>query len=79
MTKKEMITKMQLEETILVALKKLKRENRYIALQLHPAIGHTTIEKERNTLRINEGRDGKFEGVSESFYDEMVNQFDSRN
>jgi hypothetical protein len=68
-----------MEETILTVLKKLKREKRYIALQLHPASGHTTIEREGNTLRINEGRDGKFEGVSESFYDEMVNRFDSRN
>ena len=68
-----------MEEKILDSLKKLKREKKYIALQLHPAIGHTTIEKEGNILRINEGRDGKFEGVSESFYDEMVNRFDSRN
>jgi hypothetical protein len=68
-----------MEEQILNTLKKLKKEKRYIALQLHPAPGHTTIEREGNTLRINEGRDGKFEGVSESFYDEMVNRFDSRN
>ena len=68
-----------MEEKILNTLKKLKREKKYIALQLHPGIGYTTIEKEGNILRINEGRDGKFEGVSESFYDEMVNRFDSRN
>jgi len=67
-----------MEEKILNTLKKLKREKRYIALQLHPAIGHTTIEREGNRLRINEGRDGTFEGVSESFYDEIVDQFDSR-
>jgi hypothetical protein len=67
-----------MEEQILNTLKKLKKEKKYIALQLHPASGHTTIEQEGNILRINEGRDGKFEGISESFYDEMVKRFDSR-
>lgn len=27
---------------------------------------------------INEGRDGKFDNISEAFYDEMVTKYDSR-
>jgi hypothetical protein len=27
---------------------------------------------------INEGRDGKFEDITETFYNEMVNKYDSR-
>lgn len=59
-------------------LKKMKREKRYTALSLHPPIGATTIQPEGNRMFINEGREGKFESVSESFYDEMVKKYDSR-
>jgi hypothetical protein len=67
-----------MEEAIISVLKRLKKEKKYIALHLHPAVGHSIIEREGNILRINDGREGKWEGVSESFYDEMVKQFDSR-
>jgi hypothetical protein len=59
-------------------LKKRKREKKYTALSLFPPIGATTIQKDGNRMYINEGREGKFEDVSESFYDEMVKKYDSR-
>jgi hypothetical protein len=59
-------------------LKQLKRNKQYIALSLHPAIGNTTIEREGNRMFINEGRDGKWEDISEQFYDTMVEKYDSR-
>lgn len=67
-----------MEQEIIQRLKSLKRNKKYIALSLHPAVGNSTIDKENNRLFINEGRDGKWERVSEAFYDEMVNKFDSR-
>lgn len=67
-----------MQQEIINTLTKLKKSKKYIALQLHPAIGNSTISKEDNRLFINEGREGKWEGVSESFYDEMVAKFDSR-
>ena len=36
------------------------------------------IQKNGNRMYINEGRDGKWENISESFYDEMVSRYDSR-
>ncbi len=65
-------------QEILNKLKQLKRDKKYIALSLWPPPLSTTIQREDNRMYINEGRDGKFEGVSEAFYDEMVNKFDSR-
>jgi hypothetical protein len=67
-----------MQQEIIKTLNGLKRNKKWIALQLHPAIGNSTISRESNRLFINEGRDGKWEGVSESFYDEMVAKFDSR-
>jgi hypothetical protein len=67
-----------MEQEIVQRLKSLKRNKKYIALSLHPAVGNSMIDKEGNRLFINEGRDGKWEGVSEAFYDEIVNKFDSR-
>jgi hypothetical protein len=68
-----------MQQEIIKTLNGLKRNKKWIALQLHPAIGNSTFSRENNRLFINEGRDGKWEGVSESFYDEMVAKFDSRN
>jgi hypothetical protein len=65
-------------QEILNKLKQLKRDKKYIALSLWPPLLSTTIQKEDNTMYINEGRDGKFEGVSEAFYDEAVSKYDSR-
>jgi hypothetical protein len=67
-----------MQQEIVKTLNGLKRNKKWIALSLHPAIGDSTISREDNRLFINEGRDGKWEGVSESFYDEMVAKFDSR-
>lgn len=68
-----------MQQEIVKTLTGLKKNKKWIALSLHPAIGNSTITREENRLFINEGRDGKWEGVSESFYDEMVRKFDSRN
>jgi hypothetical protein len=65
-------------QEIETTLKKLKREKKYITLSLHPGIGESTIQREGNRMFINEGREGKFEDVPESFYDEMVRKYDSR-
>lgn len=59
-------------------LDELYRAKRYIALQLYPGVGETTIKKSGNRMFINEGRDGKFEDVDERFYDSMVKKYDSR-
>ena len=67
------------EMEIALKLKQMKKEKRYTALSLYPSIATTTIEKEGNRMFINEGRDGKWDDVSESFYDEMVELYDSRN
>jgi hypothetical protein len=67
------------EQEIEKVLRKLKRDGAWVTLSLHPGIGESTISKDpKNRLFINEGRSGKWEGVSEAFYDEMVNRFDSR-
>lgn len=60
------------------ALRNLKANRRYIALSLRPPVGHTTIQPNGNAMYVNEGRDGKYEGVSEAFYDRMVLLYDSR-
>lgn len=67
-----------MEKEIETHLKKLKRDKKYIALSLFPAIGSSTINREGNRMFVNEGRDGKFGDVSESFYDAMVSKYDSR-
>jgi hypothetical protein len=52
-------------------------KGQYVALSLYPGIDRT-IKAEGNILKINEGRSGTFEGVSESFYDQLVDTYDSR-
>jgi hypothetical protein len=59
-------------------LKSMKRNKKYIALSLYPEIGNNTITKDSNRLFINEGRDGKWDNVSEEYYDNMVSKYDSR-
>ena len=66
------------EMEIALKLRQMKKDKRYIALSLYPPIATTTIEKEGNRMFINEGRDGKFEDITEAFYDEMVKKYDSR-
>ena len=68
----------QIEKEILENLKSLKSQKKWIGLSLHPGIGWTTIQEQDNRLFINEGRDGEFENISESFYDSMVLKYDSR-
>ena len=67
-----------MQQEIIKTLTSLKKNKQFIALSLHPAIGNSTISREDNRFFINEGRDGKWEGGAESFYDEMVKKFDSR-
>ena len=59
-------------------LKQMKRQKKYVALSLWPSLGNTTITPNDNRMFINEGRDGKFEDITETFYNEMVNKYDSR-
>ena len=60
-------------------LKQMKRNKQYIALSLHPSVGNSTISKDwDNRLYINEGRSGKWDNISEEFYDNMVAKYDSR-
>jgi hypothetical protein len=68
----------QVEEKILAQLKSLKSQKKYVALSLHPPVGSSIITAEGNRMFINEGRQGKFENVSEAFYDAMVDKYDSR-
>ena len=56
----------------------MKRQKKYVALSLWPSLGNTTITPNGNRMYINEGRDGKFEDITEAFYDEMVKKYDSR-
>lgn len=67
-----------MESQIIQKLTKMKKDKKYTALSLHPPFGSTVIQRENNRLFINEGRDGKYEGVSELFYDSLVDKFDSR-
>lgn len=67
-----------MEAHIEAKLKQLKREKKYIAVSLWPPFGSSTIEKEGNRMFINEGRDGKWTGVGEEFYDRMARKYDSR-
>ncbi len=67
-----------MEDQIIAKLKELKKSKKYTALSLHPPAGDKTIRREGNIMFINEGRDGKWDGVSEAFYDRMVDQYDSR-
>lgn len=67
-----------MEAQIETKLKQLKRAKKYIAVSLWPPLGSSIIEKEGNRMFINEGRDGKWEGVSSVFYDRMAQKYDSR-
>ena len=67
-----------MEAQIETKLKQLKRAKKYIAVSLWPPVGSPIIEKEGNRMLINEGRGGKWEGVSEEFYDRMAQRYDSR-
>ena len=68
------ISNLQIE----LKLKSLKRNKKYVALSLHPAVGDSTISRFNNRLYINEGRDGMWTGIPEVFYDYLVNKYDSR-
>jgi hypothetical protein len=67
-----------IESQIMSALRKMKREKKHIALSLLPPYASSIIEPQGNRMYINEGRDGKFEEVSEAFYDSVVERYDSR-
>ena len=68
----------QSEFEILLKLKQLQQIKKHIALKLQPPIGNSTIQKKNNRMFINEGRDGKWEDISEEFYDTVAEIFDSR-
>jgi hypothetical protein len=66
------------EMEVALKLKQLEKRKAWIELSLWPPTGNTTIEKQDNRMYINEGRDGKWEGISEAFYNNMVMIYDSR-
>jgi hypothetical protein len=66
------------EMEVALKLKQLEKRKAWIELSLSAGLGNTTIEKQDNRMYINQGRDGKWEGISEAFYDTMVSIYDSR-
>ena len=81
MTKQQFIQQVDqltTEPEALCKLEELSQEGKYLALSLYPAVGSSTIERYGNRMFINEGRDGKYEEISEAFYDLMVSRYDSR-
>lgn len=69
----------QQEKDFKSKLKSMRKQRKYIALQLHPETHSSIISREStNKAMINEGRDGKFSEISEPFYDEMVDKYDTR-
>ena len=66
------------ELEIMLKLTHMKQNNKYIALSLHPPLGDTTIREYNNRFYINEGRDGKWDNITELFYDTIVPHWDSR-
>jgi len=68
-----------MEEQIEDLLLTLRAEGKFVKLSLEPKKGDTMIRKEAvNRMFINDGLFGKFNDVSEAFYDEMVDKYDSR-
>lgn len=61
-----------------ITLQDLQEQNKWIELQLHPEPSSSIIDGNNNKCLINEGRLGKFDGISERFYDKMVILYDSR-
>jgi len=59
-------------------LQEMQANKKYIAMELWPPPGHNRIQPYGNEMRINEGRAGKWTGVSEAFYDTMAKKYDSR-
>ena len=59
-------------------LQEMKDNKEYIAMELWPPAGKNTIQPYGNEMRINDGRDGKWTGVGEAFYDSMAKKYDSR-
>jgi hypothetical protein len=68
----------EVEAAIIHKLEQMKRDHRYTALSLWPPETSSIIEKQNNTMLINEGREGRWSGVSEAFYDSVVMDYDSR-
>lgn len=60
-------------------LEYLSAEQRPIKLTLRPPAWTNIIEPEDNIMEINDGEDGVFEGIPESFYDEMVKLYHNQN
>lgn len=65
------------EMEVALKLKELKKKKAWIRLSLSPPAYSSIIEDQDNTMYINEGRDGRWEGISEAFYDDMVKIYDS--
>jgi hypothetical protein len=62
-------------ESIFETLCTLRDAGEPISLKLWPPKWTTIIMPDDNRMEINGGGNGTFEGVSEAFYDRMVNIF----
>lgn len=67
------------EDQIRCILDSLTDEGKLFKIKLYPPAWSNIIEKEDNRMEINNGEDGVFEGISESFYDEMVRNYYDNN
>lgn len=69
-----------MENTIKALLEARKKAKQYTELSLSPPYGDSTIRREGNRMFVGGGSGEKkeFIGVSEEFYDDMVNKYDSR-
>ena len=65
------------EQKLKEKLEELSSNRKWIALQLWPSSSglRTIVSGPINQCRVNEGRDGKFDQISESFYDKMVEEY----
>jgi hypothetical protein len=66
------------EQLALDRLRQLASQNKWTAMELWPAVGHTMIEETGNRLKINDGADGEWDDIGTTFYDAVVCSFDSR-
>ena len=68
------------EQALWNKLEDLRLQKKWIELQLWPGtMFKTIVAGHHNVCRINEGRLGKFNNISEAFYDRMVEIYSSRN
>lgn len=63
------------EEAVYNKLKEMRKSGERIELSLYPGLRKIIVPEASNTIKVNEER---FSNISERFYDEVVDLFDSR-